>query len=79
VGEDFGVAHADLAYSVDVTGQLDAKRAAMVAHRSQIADDSFFLAMPEAAFALMFGTEWFAIPGRHGGGGPTEVELLPGL
>jgi LmbE family N-acetylglucosaminyl deacetylase len=75
----FGVAEADLSYRLDVSQQLETKRAAMVAHRSQIGDDSFLLAMPVERFALMFGYEWFAVPGRTGTGGPVEVELLPGL
>ena len=31
----------------------------MRAHRSQIADDSFFLTLDDDRFALAFGTEWF--------------------
>jgi len=42
-----------------VTGVLDRKQAAMAAHPSQIAEDSFFLALPPELFAAVFGTEWF--------------------
>jgi LmbE family N-acetylglucosaminyl deacetylase len=56
---DLGVAHARITTTVDVTGSLDRKQAAMAAHPSQIADDSFFLALPREAFELVFGTEWF--------------------
>ena len=77
--DDFGVAADDLSYCVDITDQLVAKRKAMTAHRSQISDQSFFLAMPEDRFAAMFATEWFAVPGRTGTGGPEAVDLLPGL
>lgn len=44
---------------VDVRAWTGAKREAMRAHRSQIADDSFFLNLPDEAFAMAFGTEWF--------------------
>ncbi len=77
--DEFGVPANDLSFSVDVTGQLAAKRKAMAAHRSQISDQSFFLAMPEERFNEMFANEWFSVPGRTGTGGPEAVELLPGL
>jgi LmbE family N-acetylglucosaminyl deacetylase len=56
---DLGVAEARITTVVDVTGMLDRKQAAMAAHPSQIADDSFFLALPAEAFQVVFGTEWF--------------------
>jgi hypothetical protein len=31
----------------------------MRAHASQISDDSFFLAMPEDVFAVVWGHEWY--------------------
>jgi LmbE family N-acetylglucosaminyl deacetylase len=77
--ESFGVPHADLSYALDVTDQLEAKRAAMAAHRSQISEQSFFLGLRPETFAAVFGTEWFAVRGRTGTGGPTFVTLLPGL
>ncbi|MGH1504269.1 MAG: PIG-L family deacetylase [Acidimicrobiales bacterium] len=77
--EVFGTPEADLSYVIDVTDQTGAKRASMRAHRSQIADDSFFLAMPPEAFAQAFGTESFNVPGITATGGPTAVDLLPGL
>ncbi len=76
---DFGVAEADLAYCVDITDHVVAKRKAIAAHRSQVSDQSFFLSMPDDRFVAMFSTEWFAVPGRTGTGGPTSVDLLPGL
>ena len=57
--EGFGSPEAVLTTRVDVTPWLAAKRQAMRAHRSQIADDSFFLTLPDDRFALAFGTEWF--------------------
>jgi LmbE family N-acetylglucosaminyl deacetylase len=56
---DLGVPRAVITTTVDVTGVLDRKRAAMAAHPSQIPADSYFLALPPAAFAVVFGTEWF--------------------
>jgi LmbE family N-acetylglucosaminyl deacetylase len=76
---ELGLAEADLSYRLDVSAHLDAKRAAMAAHRSQISEESFFLAMPVDRFARMFAFEWYSIPGRGATGGPVEVELLPGL
>ena len=43
---------------------LDRKRRSMLAHRSQIADDAFYLRSPEV-FEAAFGTEWFASLGRR--------------
>jgi LmbE family N-acetylglucosaminyl deacetylase len=77
--EEFGVAEDDLAFSIDISGQVAVKRQAMTVHRSQISDQSFFLTMPEDVFATMFSTEWFAVPGRTATGGPEPVDLLPGL
>jgi LmbE family N-acetylglucosaminyl deacetylase len=56
---DLGVPSNVITTTVDVTGVLDRKRAAMAAHPSQIPADSYFLALPPAAFAIVFGTEWF--------------------
>ncbi len=56
---DLGVPEARITTTVDVTAALDRKRAAMAAHPSQISDESFFLALPSEAFAMVFGTEWF--------------------
>jgi len=56
---DLGMPEAVITTTVDVTSALDRKRAAMAAHPSQIADDSFFLALPPDAFSVVFGTEWF--------------------
>ena len=58
-GNPMGMPEAELTLAVDVTGHLDAKRAAMRCHASQIEDTSFFLQMPDEAFAEAFGTEWF--------------------
>ncbi|GAA1212263.1 PIG-L family deacetylase [Prauserella alba] len=74
---EFGSPESVLTAAVDVTPYLDAKRAAMRAHASQIAEQSFFLAMPGEAFAFAFGTEWFIRAGA--GPGITETDLMAGL
>jgi LmbE family N-acetylglucosaminyl deacetylase len=45
--------------TVDVRDYVEAKRAAMVAHASQIGPESFFLQLPLEAFREAFGYEWF--------------------
>ncbi len=77
--QEFGVAQKDLAYSMDITDYIDVKRKSMRAHASQISEEDFFLTIPNEAFGHMFGTEWFALPGRTDTGGPVPVDLLPGL
>ena len=54
-----GVDEKRITTAVDVQDFLDAKRRAMAAHASQISETSFFLSMPPAAFALVWGTEWY--------------------
>lgn len=44
---------------VDVSPWIDRKRQAMRAHASQIAEESFFLAMPEDVFRWVWGQEWY--------------------
>src|SRR5262249_14805769 len=56
---DFGSPEAMITTKVDVRDYVEQKRAAMVAHASQIPADSFFLAMPPEAFREAFGYEWF--------------------
>ncbi|WP_026316211.1 PIG-L family deacetylase [Actinokineospora enzanensis] len=77
--EDFeiGKPEAELTARVDVTKYLDAKRAAMRAHASQISEDSFFLAIPDEAFGFAFGIEWFIRAGQ--GPGITETDIMAGL
>ncbi len=65
----FGVPRNTITTVVDVSRQLDRKRAAMAAHRSQIGPDSPLLALPKPLFAIAFGREWFvradrAVPAR---------------
>ena len=59
VDPGMGLPEAELTTAVDVSAHLEAKRAAMAAHASQISEKSFFLAMPPEAFAAAFSTEWY--------------------
>ena len=59
IGDDIGLPAARITTTVDVTDFLEAKRSAMTAHRSQISDESFFLAMEPEQFRDAFGIEWF--------------------
>ncbi len=62
-GNPIGMPESELTHAVDVSAYVERKRAAIACHRSQVTDTSFFLEMPEAAFAEAFGTEWFVRPG----------------
>ena len=75
--DDLGIPESIITAAVDVTSYLEHKRRAMRAHASQISEQSFFLAMPDDAFAYGFGTEWFIREGQ--GPGITETDLLAGL
>jgi LmbE family N-acetylglucosaminyl deacetylase len=71
---NFGKPESIITGAVDVAPYLEHKRAAMRAHSSQIGEQSFFLAMPDEAFAFGFGTEWFIRSGQ--GPGITERDLF---
>jgi LmbE family N-acetylglucosaminyl deacetylase len=64
---ELGVPEAVITTKVDVQDFVDAKRAAMVAHASQIGENSFFLQMPLPAFRRAFGYEWFIHKGAEPG------------
>jgi LmbE family N-acetylglucosaminyl deacetylase len=66
-GNPMGMAEAELTHAVDVRAHIAAKRASLRCHRSQITDTSFFLEMPDEAFAEAFGTEWFIQKGAEPG------------
>ena len=66
-----------ITHGVDVTPYLGLKRKAMAVHESQIAADSFFLAMPDEPFAMTWGTEWFIERGApRDPGAPMGVDIL---
>jgi LmbE family N-acetylglucosaminyl deacetylase len=63
--------------TVDVREFVDAKRNAMIAHASQIPEDSFFLQLPAEAFREAFGWEWYIR--RDGPRTQRETSLFDGL
>ena len=56
---EIGVPDAQITTVVDIRDLIDRKRRAMVAHASQIAEDSWFLTLPPEVFVEAFGWEWF--------------------
>lgn len=60
----FGTPEAEITHAIDVADLVGLKKQSMRAHRSQIADDSWFLAMDDTTFAGAFGTEWFIETGH---------------
>jgi len=74
----FGMPEADITHAIDVSSAVDVKRQSMVAHASQIGDDSFFMQMPPEAFAQAFGTEWFVkLDARRAADEPFGTSLFP--
>jgi LmbE family N-acetylglucosaminyl deacetylase len=65
-GNPLGTPEAELHWRVDVRGVIAAKRAALACHASQ-EDVRWMLAIPEEAFTVTFGIEWYAEPGRPAG------------
>ena len=55
----FGTPEAELTHKVDVGPYVAVKRASIRCHASQITDAGFFSTMPDDAFAMAFGTEWY--------------------
>ena len=77
---DMGSPEAIITHAVDVVDFVDAKRGSMRAHRSQIDEKHFFLAMPDEAFANAFGTEWFIAVGQsRPADAPFGDDLFAGL
>lgn len=66
-GNPFGTLEPEITMAVDVTAHVEAKRASIACHASQVTDSSMFLQMPPDMFARAFGTEWFIEPGEPGG------------
>ena len=58
-GNPMGTLEAELTHRVDVSGFVQRKRDSIRCHKSQITDAGFFSQMPDEAFAMAFGTEWF--------------------
>ncbi len=75
--ETFGSPDVDITTAVDVSAVIETKKAAMAAHGSQIDEQSFFLSMPDEAFAMAFGTEWYIRIGATPADRETELQGLP--
>ena len=75
VSDQMGLPEELLTTAIDVSAHLDTKRRAMAAHASQIGENSFFLSMPQEAFAAAFGTEWYRRRGVPPGIRETEIPL----
>ena len=58
-GNPMGTPEAELTHAVDVGAYVWRKKEAIACHRSQVTDAGFFMTLPDEAFALAFGTEWF--------------------
>jgi LmbE family N-acetylglucosaminyl deacetylase len=76
-GFDMGVPASELTTAVDVSVHLEAKWAALMAHASQLPDDSFFRKLTPETFAMAFGTEWYRRRGAPPGS--RETDLFDGL
>lgn len=59
VRSHIGTATAEIAVTVDVRAVLDAKRAAMAAHASQIPESTSALQLPTDHFRDVYGWEWY--------------------
>jgi LmbE family N-acetylglucosaminyl deacetylase len=70
-GLPMGMTEAEITLAVDVAEYVLLKRDAVMAHRSQITDSSFFAEMPDEMFASSFGTEWYIEKGVEAGNGPS--------
>ena len=77
VGFEMGLPESELTTAVDVSAHLDTKWAALMAHASQLPEDSFFRKMAPEAFAAAFGTEWYRRRGVPAG--VRESDLFDGL
>jgi LmbE family N-acetylglucosaminyl deacetylase len=75
--DTLGVTEEHITTTVDVRDFVDQKRKAMIAHASQIPEDSFFLQLPMDAFREAFGWEWFIR--RDGSRTQRETTLFDGL
>lgn len=58
-GNPMGLLEFELTHRIDVMAFVEAKRRAIMSHRSQITDAGWFAKMPEDAFRMAFGAEWY--------------------
>jgi len=76
---DVGTPAALITHGIDVMPVIDRKKLTMAKHRSQINEESFFMALPPAAFEAAFGTEWFVLRGQSSAGPPYSTDLFAAL
>jgi LmbE family N-acetylglucosaminyl deacetylase len=76
--ENFGQPASRITHAIDVSECIAQKRASMRAHASQIGEEHFFSALPDEAFAVSFGVEWFIDDTKGGaqGGEPYATDLF---
>ena len=67
LAEQLGVEGGPSLVTVDVTGQLEHKLAAIAAHASQVLEASTFMGLPAGAFHRLLRTEWFRVARRGRG------------
>ena len=75
----FGMPLEELTHAIDVGAAIDRKRASLMAHASQITEDSFFLAMPPEQFSMAFGTEWLVDAARYAKSRTRQGELATSI
>lgn len=73
---DMGTPEAEITHEIDVQAVAETKRRSMAAHRSQIDEESFFLAMPHDAFLAAFGHEYYIERGADRSGPPFATDLF---
>ena len=66
-GEPLGTPEAEIHWRVDVSEDIEAKRAALASHASQTSDVGMMLQLPPEMFLAWFGTEFYIEPGREPG------------
>ncbi|MEO7269518.1 MAG: PIG-L family deacetylase [Knoellia sp.] len=66
-GEPLGTPEAGIHWRVDVSGDIESKRAALASHASQVSDVGMMLQLPPEIFLAWFGTEYYIEPGRAPG------------
>lgn len=66
-GEPIGTPEAEIHWRVDVSSDIEAKRASLACHASQTSDVGMMLQMPADMFLAWFGTECYIEPGRPDG------------
>jgi LmbE family N-acetylglucosaminyl deacetylase len=67
LADHLGLEDGPTVVSVDVSGQLEDKLAAVATHSSQLLEVSSFMGLPAGAFHHLLGTEWYRVARRGRG------------